>query len=429
MRTFLTNCRVVDGTGAPAREKQVLVLDDKTIAWVGNAGDPGCPALTEGDRQVDMQGYTVMPGLINCHVHLGLKLPFPEKRADAFTHGYRSLLNYRRALEALWAGTTTLRVIGEPYGTDLDTRNAINKGMLFGPRLVCAGSAIIATGGHGHNSVGCVECDGVAGFRKAARDQLKAGADYLKIIITGGIGTPGEQPTDKQMTDDEIAAVVEVARMAGKYVASHTGGDGPVRDAVRLGVECIEHGYSFSDQAAEEMAAAGTYLVATLAVTHGLEYMKAHGVQDWMLDKTRMAAEEHLASAKRAVRAGVTMATGTDLLASDPIDGTTASIREVELLVKAGLSPLEAIKAATLNGAKLCRVDQMTGSIEAGKQGDLIAVPGKPDERVEDLRDIRMVVKHGYLVRADLPGFELNRLQMPGGFKFEGGTFAKQFLK
>jgi imidazolonepropionase-like amidohydrolase len=189
---------------------------------------------------------TVLPGLFNVHVHLGLPLPFPERRMDPCTPGYRVMLNYRRALEAILTGTTSLRVVGETFFTDIDVREAINRGLLPGPRITRAGHALIATGGHGHNSVGCLEADGPDGFRRAAREQLRAGADLIKICLTGGIGTPREQAADKQMTDDEARAVVDVAHSAGKRVASHTGGNGPIRDAVRLGVDCIEHGDSFS---------------------------------------------------------------------------------------------------------------------------------------------------------------------------------------
>lgn len=425
LRTFLTNCRLVDGTGSPAVERALLVLEDKLIAYAGPAGAAAAPTPTAADRVIDLQGYTALPGLCNVHCHMGLRLPFPPKGADPYPTGYRALLNYRRALEALMVGVTSLRVVGEPRGTDIDLRNAINRGMLFGPRLTVAGQALSATGGHGHTSVDVLEGSGADDFRRLAREQLKAGADLIKICMTGGIGTPGESVTEKQMADDEIAAVVAVAQAKGTYVTAHIGGDGPVRDAVRLGVACLEHGYSFGEEAAAAMAAAGTYLVPTLAVTHALGYMEAHGVPAFMLEKTRLAAAEHLASIRRAVRAGVRIAVGTDLLPSDPMDGTNATVREVELLVKAGMTPLQALHAATLSGARLCRLDGVTGSLTAGKEGDLIVVAGRPDERIEDLRNLRLVARSGYLVWSSVPGFELVRLSMPGGMKLEGGTFQK----
>ena len=179
MRTFLTNARLVDGTGAPALEAATVVINSTTLEYAGNATQAPQPA--GDDRVVDVAGKTVMPGLFNIHVHLALRLPFTEKRIDQFTPGYRTMLVYRRAIEAITTGTTTIRCVGEAHFTDIDVRNAINKGVLAGPRILSAGHAMIPTGGHGHNSMGCLETDGIAGFRELSRSQLRAGADLLKI--------------------------------------------------------------------------------------------------------------------------------------------------------------------------------------------------------------------------------------------------------
>jgi imidazolonepropionase-like amidohydrolase len=422
LKTLLRNCRIVDGTGAPALEAAAVWIDGDRIAWRGREAD--APPASPPDRVVDAGGRTVLPGLFNVHVHLGLKLPFPEKRADPFTHGYRTLLNYRRAMEAIATGTTAIRVIGEPAFTDIDVREAIERGLLPGPRLRCAGHALIATGGHGHNSIGCREADGPDEFRRAAREQLRAGADYLKICLTGGIGTPRERADQKQMSDEEVAAVVEVARARDTYVASHTGGNGPVKDAVRLGVGCIEHGYFFDDEAARMMADAGTYLCPTLCVTQELDYMRRHGVQEWMLSKAKAAAEAHLASARRAAEWGVRFVCGTDLLPSDPVDGTVATIREIEWMGEAGLSPLQAVQAATLNSASVCGFAAETGSVEAGKAADLLVVDGRPDARLRDLRDVRLVMKGGAVFRSEIAGLDDPGLST-ANVALRDGTFAR----
>jgi imidazolonepropionase-like amidohydrolase len=424
MRTLLNNSRLIDGAGAPAVDPATVVIADSIIEYCGPAAQAPQPA--NGDRVVDLAGKTVLPGLFNVHVHLALRLPFTERRIDLFDQGYRVMLVYRRALEAIYSGTTFIRCVGEAHFADIDVRNAINKGVLAGPRIHSAGHAMIATGGHGHNSVGCLEADGVAGFRQAAREQLRRGADLLKICLTGGIGTPGEKPADKQMSDDEVAAVAEVAHAAHKRLASHTGGNKPVKDAVRLGVDCIEHGYQFDDEAAQMMAEAGTYLVPTLCVTQELDYMRRHGVQEWMLTKAKAAAGEHMTSIRRAVAAGVTLCTGTDFLPSDPADGTVATIRECELLVEAGLTPLEALRAATVNAAKLCGVDALTGTLERGKQADLLVVDGRPDVQIRDLRDIKLVMKGGEVFRNELTGLDTPGLTMPG-VSLADGTFAKVY--
>jgi imidazolonepropionase-like amidohydrolase len=424
MRTFLTHARVIDGTGAAAQPDATVVIDGDSLAYVGAAQSAPTPA--PDDRVVDLAGKSVMPGLFNAHVHLALRLPFTEIRYDQFTVGYRTLLIYRRALEAILSGTTSIRCVGEAHFTDIDVRNAINKGVLAGPRIFSAGQAMIATGGHGHNSIGCLEADGVAGFRALARAQLRAGADLLKICITGGIGTPGEKPADKQMSDDEVAAVVEVAHAANKIVASHTGGNGPIKDCVRLGVDCIEHGYQFDEEAAQMMAEAGTYLVPTLCVTQELDYMRGHGVQEWMLSKAKAAAAEHIASIRRAVAAGVTIGNGTDLLPSDPAGGTVATIREVEILTETGLSPLEALRAATYNSAKICGVEQTVGTLATGMAADLLVIDGKPDQTIRDLRNIQAVIKGGAIFRSEVAGLDAQGLGMPG-VDLRNGTFAKVY--
>ncbi len=396
-RLFLTNCRVVDGTGSPAIERATVIVDrlSGNIIYVGPDNVLDMPSPGQNDEVLDINGYTVMPGLFNVHTHLGLKLPFTPYKLDPYTEG-----------------------------ADIAVRNAIDKMMVWGPRLIVAGRLMLAHGGHGYNSVGTVECSGVPQFREAARIQLREGADLLKICLSGGLGTPGEGFTDKQMTDDEVSAVVEVAHMSGKRVAAHVGGDKPIQDAVRLGVDCIEHGYVLSEETAGIMAEAGTYLVPTLAVTHAFSYLEAHGSPSFQVEKARQASHFHKDSITRAIKAGVKIAVGTDLLPSDPLDGTNATVREVELLVEAGMAPLEAIKAATLTSAELCQVDDVTGSLAMGKQGDLIAVCGKPDETISDLRNLSLVARAGHVVFSKVPGCEGESLRiLPEGFAVEGGTF------
>jgi imidazolonepropionase-like amidohydrolase len=427
-RMFMRNCRVVDGTGSPALEQAMLVVDGPTgrIDYVGSEGAPGAPSASPGDEVLDLRGCTVLPGLFNVHTHLDLTLPFTPYKVNRHSEGYWTLIGYRRALEALNCGVTTMRCVGGPHGADVALRDAIDKGMLWGPRLKVAGSLMLAHGGHGHNSEGSIECSGVAQFREATRNEIKHGADFIKICLTGGLGTPGEGFADKQMTDDEVTAVVEVAHMAGKKVAAHTGGDKPIQDAVRLGVDCIEHGYIVSDETAKMMADAGTWLVPTLAVTHAFSYLEAHGSPAYQVEKARAAAHFHTEGIARAIKRGVRIAVGTDLLPSDPLDGTNATVREVELLVETGMSPLQAIRAATLNSAILCEVDEVTGSVTTGKQADLIVVNGKPDQAVTDLRNIAMVTKAGYVVWSRLDGSRKDPFRIPpAGLEIAGGTFKR----
>jgi imidazolonepropionase-like amidohydrolase len=166
--------------------------------------------------------------------------------------------------------------------------------------------------------------------------------------------------------------------------------------------------------------------VPTLCVTQELDYMRRHGVQEWMLSKAKLAADEHLASIRRAIAAGVTFCTGTDLLPSDPAGGTVATIREVELLVEAGLNPLQALQAATANSAKLCGLDAITGTLASGKAADLLVIDGKPDQQIRDLRNIQLVMKGGAIFRNELAELDAPGLVMPG-IDLADGTFAKVY--
>ncbi len=419
--TYFVGGRLVDGTGEKAVENAVLAVREGKILYAGAA--EGAPEPAVEDLAVDVSGLTLLPGLFNCHAHLDLNLPYKDYKVDEFGPAYRAMVSYRRAAEALVNGVTTVRCVGMDGGADYAVKKAVEKGMLMGPRVLAAGPIIIATGGHGNNDPGSMECSGAAEFRRAARNELKKGADLIKIGLSGGLASPHEGIADKQMMDDEIRAVVEVAHGAGKKVAAHLGGDGPIRDAVRLGVDSVEHAYFMDKETAAMMAEAGTYLVPTLCVSSANEYLMAHGSPAYQLEKLALAQKAHKDSIRNGVRAGVTICCGTDLLPSDPFEGTTATIREVELFTEVGLSPLEAIRAATRNSAELCGVLAETGTLEAGKAADVIAVSGKPDERIGDLRNLRMVMKGGSLVRAELPGLkaDFNPAGMDG--ELSGGTF------
>lgn len=428
VKSFLENCRIVDGTGKAAIEKGLVVLDHETtlLYYVGEADGPAAPVKQADDRTFNMQGYTVMPGLFNVHAHLTLVLPFTPYKVDQYAPGYWTMLLYRRAVEALNCGVTTVRCVADKHYSDIDVRNAINKKMLWGPRLIACGHMLIAHGGHSNHNVHSIECSGVPQFREASRNELKRGADFLKICLTGGFSGSNEGFADKQMTDDEVTAVVDVAHMAGKKVAVHIGGDKPIRDALRLGVDSIEHAYVMSEDTAKMMVEKDAFLVPTLAVTHAFSYLEAHGSPEYQVRKAREAAHTHWEAIQFAIKHNVKIATGTDLLPSDPLDGTNATVREVELLVEAGMTPLAAINAGTLNSAKLCGVDKVTGSLEAGKEADLIVVEGKPDQNISDLRNLKMVTRQSSLVWSKIPGFEKVNLKVTEPrLQAEGGTFKK----
>lgn len=444
-RTFLTNARIIDGTGRKAIENGLLIMrhvkkkydnsiehtgngDQKdSIEYVGTMEDYDIESnIGEADTVMDLEGYTILPGLINTHVHLDLNMPYKAIKVDDYGPSYRSLVAYRRAAEALMCGVTTVRCVGMGDGTDYAVKKSIEKGMLLGSRVIAAGPMLIAHGGHGYNNVSSKECSGVSEFRKAARTELKNGADLIKIGLTGGLASPNEGIQDKQMSDDEITAVVEVAHGAGKKVAAHLGGDKAIQDAIRLGVDSVEHAYFMSEETSQVMAERGTFLVPTLSVSNAYEYLSAHGSPAYQLEKQVIAEKAHKKSISDAIKAGVKICCGTDLLPSDPIDGTNATIREVELLTESGMTPLQAIKAATYNSAELCDVLDKTGTLETGKEGDIIICKGSPDKNIKDLRNIELVAKGCRLVFSKIPAMIANRFHvLDNRTKVEGGTFMK----
>ncbi len=433
--TVLRHLRLIPGDGRPAVEDAVLAMrhdpsdpaaDRLLYCGPAPAFDPA--QVSDGTvRELDLSGgcYTALPGLINTHVHLDLQLPYLPYYLDTWGNAYRALVVYRRAAEALLQGVTTVRGTGIVGESELAVKKAVSNGLLWGPRIISCGSPLVPHAGHGYTIPGSIQCSGPDEFIRALRGQLAAGADQIKIMYTGGLAGAFEGTMDIQMTEEEVAACIRVAHGNSRKVSAHLSNDAAIAQAVRLGIDGVEHGYTLSAQTVQAMAAQGTYYTPTLCVSHCNDYMQRLGVPAYTLEKQASAAAAHIESCRRAAQAGVTLCTGTDLLPSDPIGGTCATTRETELLVEEiGLTPLEAIQAATWNGARLCGVERETGSLEAGKCGDFLLVEGKPDQQIRALRNLRLIARNCRIVRSRLPGLQEDNLTLlPPGVPCEGGVF------
>ena len=433
----MIHARIADGIKDTATEDGALVFENAAKGISGRANKArilfagemkDCKdypdAVTAQDTVLDLTGYTLLPGLYNVHAHLGLAMPYKSYRFDEMGVPYRSLVMLRRACEALDMGITTVRSAGGPDNIDYAIRDAVESGMLQASRVVPCGALNIAIGGHAWNNYISTMYNGADQFRAAARAEIAKGAQMVKIGLTGGAASANEGMADKQMTDEEIAAVVEVAHMAGKKVAAHLGGDKPIQEFILLGGDSVEHAYHMEMSTAELMKEKGTFLVPTLSVTNCHDYLVGHGSPEFQVRKLDETGSAHSRSIGNAILAGVTICTGTDLLPSDPIDGTNATVHEMELLVKAGLTPMQAIKAATSNSAKLTDTIGFTGTLEAGKEGDIIAVKGKPDENIRDIRNLCFVAKGCSVIRADLPGLKVrNYIPVFPDMDTAGGTY------
>ncbi|MDI9568595.1 MAG: amidohydrolase family protein [Bacillota bacterium] len=384
---------LIDGSGKEPIENALVVVEEDKIKAVGRVGEIDTSGAAEA---IDLTGKTLLPGLIDCHVHICMDPvsdPFASlvKDSDATT----TLKAARKALQTLKAGVTTIRDMGGKNHIDLDLRDAIAQGLAQGPRIMASGRLITMTGGHGW-MIGR-EVDGPDEARKGAREEIKAGVDVIKIMATGGVMTPGVEPGSPQLTEEEMRAAVEEAKKAGKITASHAQGLTGIKNAIRAGIDSIEHGIYLDEEACEMMIENNVYLVPTLAapywiVTKGREA----GIPDYAVSKTEKVIETHNASFRLALKMGVKIAMGTD--SGTPFNEHGENTYELKLMVQEGMTPMQAIVAATKNGAELLGLSDQIGTVEAGKQADLLVVDGNPLEDIDAVTRVHLVFKGGKAV-------------------------------
>jgi imidazolonepropionase-like amidohydrolase len=390
MTFILRKATLIDGTGREPLANAVIVVNGEKISAVGREGEVTQPP----GEVIDLAGKTVLPGLLNMHEHLELRRgmgPFQERVAQPTN--WAMMRATRNALLCLQEGVTTVRDCGSRQGLNIAIKRGVEEGMVIGPRIVTCGQTLSMTGGHGWQV--SVEVDSPNEARKAARAQLKAGADFIKGLASGGyISRTQDKPWSSQLTVEEMRAAFEEAKKAGKKTTVHAHPPAAIRAAIEAGVDCIEHGALLDKETAELMASEGIFLVPTLAESwemaeHGLEL----GRPAWLVEASKAELDSRLERFTRAVDAGVKIAMGTDVAGSPA--------REIELMAKGGLSPMEAIVAATRNGAELIDMEDQIGTIEAGKLADLIVVDGNPLEDLLDLSKVELVFKGGTLYRPE----------------------------
>ncbi len=396
--TVFANGRIVDGHRHI--ENGYLIMQGASIVAVGS-GEPRRGFLSaSGARQVDLAGRTLLPGFIDCHVHLTMgaqasPVPIVSPR-DQLVAVLAAATN---ALRTLHAGVTTVRDCGAPHQLDFALRRAAEEGLCLTPRLLLSGRALCMTGGHGWHLLGR-EVDGVDAVRRCARDEIKAGADNIKLIASGGILTQGTNIGSPQFTAAEMQAAVEEAHAAGKTANAHAHGAQGIKRAVAAGVDSIEHGYFIDSEAIDMMLARGTILVATsAAVRNVVSHGAAAGIPAHMVEKAQSAIQSHVAGFRSAHRAGVALAMGTD--SGVPFTHHGNNLDELVHLVAMGLSPQEAIRVATLDSARLLKLDDRIGSLDESKIADLVIIDGNPLDDIAVLRapeNIRRVVLNGRIV-------------------------------
>ena len=368
---------MVDGTGADPADADVVVEDGR-IVEVG-------PGLDGGER-VDVTGKALLPGLFDCHTHVVFSTIDTMRRIQTpFSYRFYQAMHNLEA--TLRIGITTVRDAG---GADLGVKQAVEDGLIRGPRMQISLGMISQTGGHGdgwlpsganlrldsHPGVPNTIVDGPDEMRAKVRELVRMGADVIKVAVSGGVLSPRDKPTHAHFRLEELKVLVEEATAAGIWVMAHAQATPGIKNAIRAGIRSIDHGIYLDDEAIEMMLARGTWLVPTLVAPRGVIDAAAAGaaIPEASVAKAHEVAEIHRASFAKAVEAGVKVAMGTD-------SGVTPhgnNLRELQLMVEGGMTPMQAIVATTQSAAQLMGLEDELGTLEPGKRADLVVVDGDP---------------------------------------------------
>jgi imidazolonepropionase-like amidohydrolase len=396
---ILVNCNVFDGCGHDLLRDRYILVRNGEIAEIGPSSSAPVPADAVA---IDLQGSYVMAGLFNMHTHFSLALPGKMANLVQSMSPHELALHVAAgARQTLQCGVTTVRCVAERDHVEFAVRAAIAAGHAEGPRILSAGRALVCTGGHGHESSSALECDGPDDFVRGTRAQIKAGADLIKVMISGGINGINETMDTVPLTPDELSAVIFTAHAWGRKVTAHAGPAKIIEQAVDQGLDCVEHGYQLTEAVARQMHDRGVALVPTLSVTRCGDFFDSLDVPAWMQERSLQAAPVHEESYRLALAAGVEVMLGSDVPPFWPTDGTSATVRELEHMEAFGLSPRDALLAATRVPAAWLGIGEQVGSVEPGKRADLIAMTDDPTATVSALRTLHWVMKDGDVCRDD----------------------------
>lgn len=396
-RIVFSGGRLFDGTGAPPADGDVVIADGR-IVEVGTGLD--------GDEAVDCRGKTTVPGLFDCHVHVtanGPDLLLALNKPFSYPY-YEAVVNLQRTLEA---GITTVRDAG---GADLGVKEAVERGLVQGPRMKISITILSQTGGHNDGWMVCgVDLngqqvpgvptplvDGVAEVRRKVRELVRAGADQIKVCTSGGVLSPRDDPRHAHFRLDELEEFVAQAAAAHTYVMAHAQATDGIKNAVRAGIRSIEHGVFLDEEAIGMMLENGTWLVPTLSAPIGvLEAVEAGAsMPPQMIAKARDVIDAHRESIRAAVAAGVRIAMGTD----SGVGPHGTNLRELQLMEEVGMAPADALAATTSSAAALLGVEGELGTVEAGKRADLVVIDGDALEFAGLRERVEQVWKDGRLV-------------------------------
>lgn len=401
---IVKNINLIDGTGAEVKENVSVIIENGKFTGIGNDVESANAEVIDGG------GKYMLPGMIDTHVHLSTEFkPLAERVATPFSYQFYEAVQY--AERTINAGITTVR---DALGSSLGFKQAINNGLVTGPRMQVSVNALSITGGHGDGynysgiDLSLVKpyegmpdgiADGVDEVRKKTRELLRAGADVIKVMATGGVSSPTDHPKFTQYSLEELKVIVEEAQFRnGVKVMAHAQGLEGIKNCVEAGIHSIEHGIYLDDEVIEKMIEKGTYLVPTLlAPVSVIEFADELGISEAGLKKSKEVMEDHKASFKKAYDAGVKIAMGTD--AGVFKHGT--NLRELELMVESGATPMDAIVMSTKNAAECMEIENL-GLVKEGYIADFILTESNPLENIGILKnndEIKVVAKDGKVLK------------------------------
>jgi imidazolonepropionase-like amidohydrolase len=394
MEILIKAGKIIDGTGDEPIEQGCILIEDNIISQIGGEGDitlEGSPLI------LDVREKTVIPGLIDCHAHLcsGFnnfvnELFLQQEIADSV------LLGVYNAGRCIKAGITTVRDAGCGHRGIFQIKEAVDSGKILGPRVLPCGTSIAITGGHGWQTN--IQADGPTQVRKAVRSQLRWGAEAIKFLVTGGSTTRYEKITDVQFNLDELSAGVEEAKKRDKRTCAHVCNPEGALISVKAGIDSIDHGTIMNDKALNAMKNAGSFLVPTMIAYWEIGHLgEKLGFSEWNIRKAKEVIDYHREVFIKTHEMGVNIAMGTDSgNKRRPLGDSMNS--ELELAVKYGMEPIEAIKAATLMSARNLGIEKATGTLKKGKLADILITDGDPTRDISELRHVSTVLKEGKIL-------------------------------
>ncbi len=393
MKTCFKNINLIDGTGKEVLKNSYIIVEDGMIKEIGTEYSNNF----EQFQVVDLEGKYVMPGLIDCHMHISFPPVADMVSAVKLTHTIDHVVRAIKNLEALLkSGVTYIRGTGSIDYIDTKLKKHVINGTIKGPGMHCAGKLITMTGGHGYY-LG-KEADGIDGIRKAVRDELKEGVDLIKIVSTGGITTPGVDVNAYQLNVDELKAAVEEAHKAGKKICTHSHGTQGTKNSIIAGIDCIEHATILDDEAIEMAVKAGTYFVPTISAMYSIvKNGEEKGIPKYVVDKAKEVIEKQNIGLRKAYEAGVKIAMGTDSGTPFNIQGEN-SASELELMTRYGMNPMDVIVSATKTASELIGIDNEYGTLEIGKHADFLVLSENPLENIKTIQKLESVYQNGVLV-------------------------------